>query len=56
MSESSHEIPTDSEHHIRERAYHLWEADGCPEGRAQEYWARAKALIDEENGHAASKG
>ena len=29
---------------IRERAYHLWEADGCPEGQAQEYWDRAETL------------
>jgi hypothetical protein len=26
---------------IRERAYCLWEQDGCPEGRAEEYWHRA---------------
>lgn len=29
---------------IRERAYHLWEADGCPEGRDAEYWERAREL------------
>ena len=29
---------------IRERAYHLWEADGCPENRAEEYWERAETL------------
>ena len=42
MSESSQENIRDCEHRIRERAYHLWEADGCPEGRAQEYWERAQ--------------
>jgi hypothetical protein len=26
---------------VRERAYQLWEQDGCPEGRADEYWHRA---------------
>lgn len=26
---------------VRERAYHLWEKDGCPHGRAEEYWDRA---------------
>jgi hypothetical protein len=31
--------------HIRERAYHLWEADGRPEGRSAEYWERASELI-----------
>jgi hypothetical protein len=26
---------------VRERAYLLWEQEGCPEGRADEYWHRA---------------
>ena len=30
---------------IRERAYLLWEEDGRPEGRADEYWDRARFLI-----------
>jgi hypothetical protein len=35
---------------IRERAYHLWDADGRPEGRSDEYWERARELIGmEEN-------
>ncbi len=29
---------------IRERAYHLWELDGCPDGRDAEYWERAREL------------
>ncbi len=29
---------------IRERAYHLWEADGCPDHQDQEYWDRAETL------------
>jgi hypothetical protein len=33
------------EKRIRERAYHLWEADGCPHGRADEYWERASELV-----------
>ncbi|MBS3847320.1 DUF2934 domain-containing protein [Devosia sp. J2-20] len=28
---------------IRLTAYFLWEQDGCPPGRAFEYWLRAKA-------------
>ena len=28
---------------IRERAYELWRQDGCPEGRAMDYWLRAEA-------------
>ena len=27
---------------IRRTAYFLWEQDGRPEGRAQDYWLRAK--------------
>jgi Protein of unknown function (DUF2934) len=32
------------ENRIRERAYYLWLQDGCPEGRAEEYWERAREL------------
>ena len=49
MSESSQVNTPDSERRTRERAYHLWEADGCPEGRAQEYWQRAQASINDED-------
>lgn len=48
MSESSHENTQDGEHRVRERAYHLCEADGRPEGRAQEYWGRAQASVKDE--------
>jgi len=34
----------DREQRIRERAYQLWEADGRPEGQAEEYWHRARAI------------
>ena len=29
---------------IKERAYHLWKADGGPHGRDDEYWERASEL------------
>ena len=32
------------EERIRVRAYYLWQTDGCPEGRDQEFWERARAL------------
>ncbi len=35
----------DREARIRERAYHLWEADGRPEGREAEFWERARELV-----------
>jgi hypothetical protein len=37
-----------SEQLIRIRSYQLWERDGCPQGRSEEYWFRAKCEIDEE--------
>ena len=30
---------------IERRAYHLWQADGEPHGRHDEYWERARELI-----------
>ena len=30
------------EQKIREKAYHIWEAEGRPEGRAAEHWHMAK--------------
>jgi hypothetical protein len=30
------------EHAIRERAYHLWVADGCRDGAADAYWLSAQ--------------
>lgn len=32
------------EQRIRERAYFLWQEDGCPQGREDEYWERAREL------------
>lgn len=41
------------ERRIRERAYHLWEEEGRPHGRDQEFWERARELIAiEDNPHA----
>lgn len=36
------------EDRIRERAYRLWEQDGRPEGKADDYWTRARHLIEAE--------
>jgi hypothetical protein len=35
----------DLEHAIRERAYHLWIADGRPDGNADAYWLNAQREI-----------
>ncbi len=52
MSTNPLEYDSARDQRIRERAYHLWEADGAPEGRAEEYWERARELIgmEESNG------
>lgn len=36
---------------IREIAYDLWEKEGCPDGRHDEFWLRAEALADAETVH-----
>ena len=33
---------------IRQRAYLLWDLEGRPEGRDEEYWHRARELIESE--------
>jgi hypothetical protein len=33
---------------IRSRAYALWQQDGSPEGREQEFWSRAERELAEE--------
>jgi hypothetical protein len=38
------EYDPDREHRIRQRAYHLWEAEGKPHGRDVEFWERAREL------------
>jgi hypothetical protein len=43
------DIKKDLETRIRERAYTLWEEDGRPEGRADEYWERARRFIEAED-------
>ena len=35
----------DPEQLIRERAYHLWRGEGCPEGRADFHWHVAREQI-----------
>lgn len=37
----------DREERIRQLAFQLWEADGRPEGKSEEYWFRAAKMIDE---------
>ncbi|MGA7817877.1 DUF2934 domain-containing protein [Caballeronia sp.] len=34
-----------NEDEIRAKAYELWEKAGCPEGRAEDYWAQAQMIL-----------
>jgi hypothetical protein len=36
----------DREQRIREIAYFLWEQEAYPDGRAEEHWAAAEAVVD----------
>ncbi|HET8997610.1 MAG TPA: DUF2934 domain-containing protein [Acetobacteraceae bacterium] len=45
MADNPLEPDAARERRIRERAYHLWEAEGRPHGRDQEFWERARELI-----------
>jgi Protein of unknown function (DUF2934) len=35
----------DLEERIRQRAYKLWQEEGCPEGRADAHWDKAAELV-----------
>jgi hypothetical protein len=41
----------DRERRIRERAYRLWQEEGCPEGRADVHWDMAAELVAIEDNH-----
>ncbi|PTM78137.1 hypothetical protein C8J29_10492 [Cereibacter johrii] len=45
----------DREARIRQRAYELWEAEGQPAGRDQDYWLRAEAELAEDKPVPAAK-
>ncbi len=30
---------------VAQRAYEIWQREGCPDGRAMEHWLRAEAEI-----------
>ena len=40
--------PTPSEEQIRIRSYLIWEREGCPEGKSEEHWLRAKTELEAE--------
>ena len=38
-----------TEEQIRTLAFFLWEKDGSPEGRSEEYWEKARQQLVEDN-------
>ena len=42
----------ETEENIRVRAYHLWEANGRPQGRDLEFWEQARQTVFENTGPA----
>ncbi len=46
--EVRHEVCERTEQRVRERAYFLWQQEGCSENRANEHWHQAREL--ESNG------
>jgi hypothetical protein len=40
------------EEKIRALAYELWQKDGSPDGRADEYWEAARTQVENEGGGA----
>lgn len=38
-------MPDDREQAIRERAYAIWEQQGCPEGHSIDHWLQAETEI-----------
>jgi hypothetical protein len=45
-----------TEEQIRTLAFHLWEQDGGPEGRSEEYWEKARARLMSDNPSAEDGG
>jgi hypothetical protein len=45
-----------TEEMIKAKAYELWEANGRPEGSAEQNWFAAKALLQESDSQTTSTG
>ena len=49
------QAPQGKEKRIREEAFLLWNADGRPDGMAEQYWDRAMAVIEHQDQLAANE-
>ncbi|HEY8609928.1 MAG TPA: DUF2934 domain-containing protein [Roseomonas sp.] len=50
------DTPAKLEERIRERAYSLWQQEGCPEGRAEVHWRLASMLETEREAYVDEEG
>lgn len=41
-------MPMISDDQIRARAHHIWEREGCPDGRAEDHWQMARTELAQE--------
>src|SRR5262249_60839662 len=41
----------DFDERVRQRAYRLWVEEGCPEGRSDVHWEKARELVAIEDNH-----
>src|SRR5829696_2843582 len=41
----------DFDERVKQRAYRLWVEEGCPEGRSDVHWDRARELVADEENH-----
>jgi hypothetical protein len=51
LADDTQDVPmhdAERERLIRELAYQLWESEGRPEGREEEYWHRARERLEAE--------
>ena len=55
MSTNPLEDDPEREHRIRQRAYHLWDDEGRPHGRHDEFWERARELVGMEESAGAAQ-
>jgi hypothetical protein len=53
-SEPSNTAEEDREQRIRNKAYHIWLEEGCPEGRAEAHWDMATELVAIEENYSAT--
>jgi hypothetical protein len=49
MTDNPLKFDADRDERIRARAYHLWESEEKPHGRAVEFWERAAELVGMED-------